>query len=52
MHQYPQILKAGRIKHYFPPGIEDEVKDKQEADDPVAERLKVISEDGRNYFFV
>jgi len=44
-HLRPNILNAGRIKHYFDSSIEDEVKDKLEADDPVKERLKVIAED-------
>lgn len=45
IHQMPMILKAGRVKHWFPPNVEDEAKEKAEADDPVMERLKSIVED-------
>jgi radial spoke head protein 4A len=45
LHRYPNILNAGRIKHWFPANVEDEVKDKIEGEDPVKERLKTIAED-------
>ena len=54
VHQHPQILKTGRTTYYVPKGLDEEAaaeyKQKQEDAEPLVERLRVVTEDTRNFF--
>jgi radial spoke head protein 4A len=54
VHQHPQILRSGRITHYIPKNLDEEaaneLKGNLEEKEPYIERLRVITEDARNFF--